>query len=285
MSKIARKYQKVFGGSADVSLFNQFGSAALGSPVATKDLDVIQGLNAFLNGFTQETVGDWIPVLEDFNALEFMYTTQLAYIFQAGVSEWDAATTYYIGSFCQVGGFIYKSLTEANQGNAVTNPTYWVLYDTNPIGTILTFISKTPPVGYLYCDGSAVSRTTYANLFAKIGVEFGYGDNSTTFNLPDLRGRFIRGMDDGQGNDPDAAIRTAMATGGNTGDNVGSVQADQNKEHSHICSATPKGTENGVPQVNGDENFPFSPAIVFQSGSGGSEARPKNVNMAYHIKY
>ena len=58
------------------------------------------------------------------------------------------------------------------------------------------------PSHSLYCDGSAVSRTTYADLFAKIGTTYGAGDGSTTFNVPDLRGEFIRGWDDGRGADP-----------------------------------------------------------------------------------
>lgn len=95
-----------------------------------------------------------------------------------------------------------------------------------PVGVVLPFAGASAPTGYLACDGSAVSRSTYADLFAVIGAGFGQGDGSTTFNLPDLRGRFLRGVDHGQGRDPDRASRTAMATGGNTGDNVGSVQSD-----------------------------------------------------------
>ena len=59
----------------------------------------------------------------------------------------------------------------------------------------------TAPAGWLICDGSAVSRTTYADLFASIGTTYGAGNNTTTFNLPDLRGEFIRGSDNGRGLD------------------------------------------------------------------------------------
>jgi len=58
-----------------------------------------------------------------------------------------------------------------------------------PSGTILPFAGQIIPIGYLLCDGSAVSRTTYSNLFSVIGTYYGAGDGSTTFNLPDLRGR------------------------------------------------------------------------------------------------
>lgn len=102
-----------------------------------------------------------------------------------------------------------------------------------PSGAVLAFGGTSAPTGYLLCDGSAVNRTTYADLFTAIGVAHGSGDGATTFNLPDYRGRFLRGRDAGQGRDPDAADRTAMASGGNTGDNVGSVQTGQYASHNH----------------------------------------------------
>ncbi|RKR92911.1 tail collar domain [Micromonospora pisi] len=81
-----------------------------------------------------------------------------------------------------------------------------------------------PPDGWLLCDGSAVSRATYDRLYRVIGDIHGSGDGTNTFNLPDYRGRFHRGVDDGTGNDPDSGSRTASNPGGLTGDRVGSVQ-------------------------------------------------------------
>ena len=82
------------------------------------------------------------------------------------------------------------------------------------------------PPGWLLCDGSTIDGTVYAPLYAAIGEAHGDGGDGpgSMFNLPDYRGRFLRGVDQGQGRDPDSAGRTAMNTGGNTGDNVGSVQ-------------------------------------------------------------
>jgi microcystin-dependent protein len=100
-----------------------------------------------------------------------------------------------------------------------------------PAGTILPFGGAAAPSGWLLCDGSAVSRSTYASLFSSISTAWGYGDNSTTFNLPDMRGRFPRGRDAGVARDPDRAGRTAANTGGNTGDNVGSVQIEATKKN------------------------------------------------------
>ena len=92
-----------------------------------------------------------------------------------------------------------------------------------PPGTIIAFGGTVAPAGWLLCDGSAVSRTVNANLFAAILINFGGGDGVTTFNLPDLRGRFAWGQDQATGRDPDAASRTASNTGGPVGDHVGTL--------------------------------------------------------------
>lgn len=99
-------------------------------------------------------------------------------------------------------------------------------------GLIMAWPTNTAPNGWLECDGSAVSRTTYADLFAVIGTNYGSGDGSTTFNLPDFRGYFLRGYDNAAGNDPDAASRTDRGDG-TTGDNVGTKQADEFESHDH----------------------------------------------------
>ncbi|WP_239326180.1 phage tail protein [Snodgrassella gandavensis] len=70
-----------------------------------------------------------------------------------------------------------------------------------PAGAVMYFAMDAAPVGWLKANGAAVSRTLYANLFAAIGIRFGAGDGKTTFNLPDLRGEFLRGWDDGRGLD------------------------------------------------------------------------------------
>jgi microcystin-dependent protein len=76
-----------------------------------------------------------------------------------------------------------------------------------PSGVIMQFAGATAPAGYLLCDGTAVSRTTYAGLFTAISTTYGVGDNSTTFNLPDLRGRVPVGKNGG-------TFGTIGATGG-----------------------------------------------------------------------
>lgn len=153
---------------------------------------------------------------------------------------------------------------------------------TVPVGGVIPFAGTSAPTGFLACDGSAISRTTYAALFAVIGTSHGQGDGSTTFNLPDYRGRFLRGVDGGQGRDPNAGTRTAMATGGNTGDNVGSLQADEFKSHFHHTARAGGGSA-GTPSWAGAVGAGFfdSPS----SSAGGDETRPKNAYVNYIIKY
>jgi Phage Tail Collar Domain len=102
-----------------------------------------------------------------------------------------------------------------------------------PPGAVMAYGGTAAPDGWLLCDGSAVSRTQYSALFAAIGSAHGGGDGLNTFQLPDYRGRFLRGVDQGQGRDPDAATRVAAGPGGNEGDAVGSLEADAFRSHDH----------------------------------------------------
>ena len=79
-----------------------------------------------------------------------------------------------------------------------------------PSGAVMYFAGQTAPTGWLKANGAAVSRTTYAALFAAIGTTYGAGDGRSTFNLPDLRGEFIRGWDDGRGVDTGRVFGSAQ---------------------------------------------------------------------------
>jgi microcystin-dependent protein len=149
-----------------------------------------------------------------------------------------------------------------------------------PTGAVIAVASSTVPSGFLECDGAAVSRTSYAALFAAIGLAHGSGDNAATFNLPDYRGRFLRGWDHSASRDPDRAARTAMNTGGATGDNVGSVQEDAFKSHNHAVGSLSAGGSSTV-QGNSTGGAPNWNSI----SAGGNETRPINANVMYCIKY
>ena len=167
-----------------------------------------------------------------------------------------------------------------------------------PTGTVVAFAGVTPPAGWLLCDGSLVSRTTYSALYSVIGTIHGSGDNVSTFNLPDYRGRFLRGVNGSavvsQGSttlrDPDATNRTAMNSGGNTGNNVGSVQADTFKSHNHFhdsdhLSASWTGDVQGNYLAG---NLQFSRVLLnsgYTTTAGNNETRPTNAYVNYIIKY
>lgn len=101
------------------------------------------------------------------------------------------------------------------------------------VGSVAAFAMELPPTGWLECNGQEVSRTSYARLFQRIGTAFGAGDGATTFNLPDLRGQFIRGWAHGSNVDPYRDSREAPAPGGASGDRVGSHQWWLLGSHSH----------------------------------------------------
>ena len=106
-----------------------------------------------------------------------------------------------------------------------------------PIGVVVPFAGSTSPAGWLLCFGQTVSRTTYAGLFATIGTTWGSGDGSTTFGLPDLRGRAVAGKDDMGGS---AANRLTAAGSGITGTTLGTSGGTET--HTLITSQMPSHT-------------------------------------------
>ncbi len=154
-----------------------------------------------------------------------------------------------------------------------------------PTGSITTWSTATAPSGFLICNGSAVSRTTYAALFAVIGTAYGAGNGTSTFNIPDLRGVFVRGLDNGRGLD--------------SGRGLGSYQDSDNKSHSHGVNDPGHvhgGVQNGQSSTGRSTSVDQPPAVfsfgntwgattgIWLSASGGAESRPRNVALNYIIK-
>lgn len=140
-----------------------------------------------------------------------------------------------------------------------------------PAGTMAPFAANTPPSGWLKCNGAAISRTTYAALFAKIGTTWGAGNGTTTFNVPDLRGEFLRYWDDGRGVDAGRAFASS--------------QAEDFKSHTHDV---PEGqTTLGTPQLysSGDDYTGTVFRYSTSGATGGTETRPRNVAVLAMIKY
>ncbi len=151
-----------------------------------------------------------------------------------------------------------------------------------PTGSIIAFVGVSAPTGWMICDGAELDRTVHSSLFSVIGTSFGDGDGTTTFNIPDLRGMFLRGANNGSGNDPNASTRTSL-NGGNSGDNVGSYQADEIKSHNHgLVGRSSTGGGGNYPSVTsgGISNI----GIPHISATGGAETRPKNISVNYIIK-
>lgn len=138
-------------------------------------------------------------------------------------------------------------------------------------GTVFFVAGSSAPAKSLKANGAAVSRTTYAALFAAIGTTFGAGDGSTTFNLPDLRGEFIRGFDDGRGADPGRAI--------------GSWQADEFKSHTHDLPRDSDGTQNMLSLVDSQYSDEGINSLSQTGSKGGTETRPRNMALLACIKY
>lgn len=153
-----------------------------------------------------------------------------------------------------------------------------------PTGCVIGFTTPTAPNGFLNCDGSAVSRTTYAALWAVMGITHGAGDGSTTFNVPDYQGYFLRGYDGAALRDPDESSRTAMNVGGNTGNMVGTVQEDAFAAHTHTfgAEANTGGFSTGAPALS--NNTGSGQTVTPNSAGTSTETRPKNAIVNYIVK-
>jgi microcystin-dependent protein len=195
----------------------------------------------------------------------------------AGLANWMVSQ----GVSVPDDGNLTNLVTEINSALTAFSATH-----TNPSGTVIAFAASTAPTGYLECAGAAISRTTYATLFGVIGTTFGVGDGSTTFNLPDLRGQFVRGWADSGSVD--------------SGRTFGSTQAYQVGPHSHPI--TDPGHTHTITQstnsVSGGAN-PVATAVSTGTGvttsssttgitvnnnTGTTESRPTNVALMYCIK-
>ncbi|MEP2979041.1 MAG: phage tail protein [Lentilitoribacter sp.] len=152
----------------------------------------------------------------------------------------------------------------------------------NIVGQVAFFAKQDAPEGWLKANGALVSRTSYSQLFSAIGTLFGTGDGSTTFQLPDMRGEFVRGLDDGRGVDASRALAVH--------------QSDELKAHEHLLEG-PAGHTHGTQFANGayPTTFSYIPDSVNSMSAyndiwrtqetGGGETRPRNMAMLACIKY
>lgn len=157
-----------------------------------------------------------------------------------------------------------------------------------PAGAVMPFAMNSAPSGWLAADGTAVSRTTYAALFSAIGTAHGSGDGSTTFNLPDLRGIFVRGS--GSQTISGTAYSGTFAT----------KEQDAFRSHTHSVTdpghthgTDPYATNQAGTQIGytspltsrfGDDTGSSTTGISIQN-TGGTETRPANIALLYCVKF
>jgi microcystin-dependent protein len=183
-----------------------------------------------------------------------------------------------------------------------------------PVGSVMPFAGSTAPANWLLCYGQAVSRTQYAGLFLTLGTTYGSGDGSTTFNLPDLRGRSISGVDNMGGS---TANRVTAATSGITGTTLGAVGGTENlTAHTHSNTLSDPGHQHilwnassltmGSPEAgagnyvrsiftrSGYDNYatqwyaaPTSTGVTINNasaGAGGSQNMPPTIMLNYIVR-
>ena len=254
-----------------------------GITATTAELNILDGVTAtaaeinVLDGITATTA--------ELNILDGVTATAAEINILDGVTATTAELNTLDG--------ITATTAELNTTDGVTSPIQAQLdaLDTLitdrgvPAGAVQAFARNTAPTSWLKADGAAVSRTTYATLFAAIGTTFGAGDGSTTFNLPDLRGEFLRGWDDGRGVDSGRIFGSAQ---GDAIRNITGVITDIRVRLNGIFTAS--GAFSGVTgATSGDANAGSAPTADFtfdasQQVPTAGENRPRNMALLYCIK-
>ena len=169
---------------------------------ATAGIASLQKLFQIINATPLEA-GGIAPGREDFNALFKLLGDSIFYAMTGGIASYNAAYDYPVGALVKYNNVLYEAIQANGPGSTVAAPTdgtYWSqiptyadLSDLMPTGVVLPFGGSTVPNGWLLANGAAASRSGKARLFSVYGTTFGAGDGSTTFNLPDLRDRYIIG--------------------------------------------------------------------------------------------
>lgn len=284
----------------------------------------------------------------DFNGILHALSASIVHQQKGGFFYFDSNHANAIGGYSTGAILIaddhrrlFISTIDKNKTNPNQNPTGWkilagegvnattatklqtpryingVLFDggsdinVTPPGAVQFFAQPWAPVGWLKANGAEVSRTTYANLFAAIGTHYGAGNGSTTFNLPDLRGEFLRSWDDGKGvdksrlfggwQDSDNKAHQHYGTTSMAGSHHHSGTTQESGYHTHPVGRTGGGSGThaaesvpgkggelhggGIHQHNfstdwvGDHSHNFTTSF-----SGGDESRPRNIALLACIK-
>ena len=189
---------------------------------------------------------------------------------------------------------------DGNSGDALTtdgsgNLSFVALTAAVPTGSVHQMATTVVPAGYLKCNGAAISRTTYADLFAVIGTTWGAGDGSTTFNVPELRGEFVRGWDDGRGIDSGRSFASSQSSR-NLAHTHGATSTVNDPGHNHSYRRHAEVERDGGNRDTADDDRENTANVNTSNAttgitvstniasSGGADARPRNIALMYVIK-
>ena len=206
MERIERSTQKVFAGESGTESIAVFGSMKTGNPIYTDNIEDLQSSD-YEQGWEEGIVANEAPFLEEMNGVQYVLSKQIAYGFQEGMAEYDAGTTYYIGSWCK--GIdetgrrsIYESLTDNNLGNPLTDSSKWEKVDLGggggsslPLFTPMVFdrvLTGTEAVGWAL-QGSLVS-SVYSSAVNDVKQAYSNGVQTTYRGISCKRaadGRYI----------------------------------------------------------------------------------------------
>ena len=193
MANLSRKTAKIFGETATTTgndpEIGQFGSAKAGTYVGTNDIDTIQALPAWSNGWVDAvTPTQQFPPLPEMTAVHHVMSYQSAYMLQKGIPEWDSGTTYYIGDFCKgVGeGKLYVSKVDSNINHAVTDSDYWEEFssggNSRNIGEIVPSTMPLTDAGLHLLDGALLAYGSYQAFIDYIAGLYDSGDYTAIFD-------------------------------------------------------------------------------------------------------
>ena len=212
----------------------------------------------------------------------------------AGITTTQIAASNITASLIALGAVGSNQLATGTINSSHLSPSF-ALDTVIPPGTIQAFAGSTIPQGWLLCDGRSTNRTDLPRLFQAIGTGWGNSTGGTnTFNLPDLRGVFLRGVNGSRSDqwsdpEPNPPQRNNPYANGNSGNQVGSFQLDALKNHNHTFARRNdvSGASAGAFYAdNGGQGYvnPFNDGLINVAGDS-IESRPRNAYVNYIIKY
>lgn len=160
---------------------------------ATVQANIIASTTGALNYIATESTGHYFKIGNNTASTSITTNESETAILSHNAFEFARITNVGVAKWLGNANTATKLETSRTINGAAFDGTKDIIVDSNPVGTIIAVAYTGVPEGYMHCNGAAVSRTTYANLFSKIGTTYGAGDGSTTFNLPNTVARFLEG--------------------------------------------------------------------------------------------